>query len=61
MYSPTCYISLILDGVSPVVELTEITLPSLWPVEPFKDFWEEKKLYYCSGDLQIVTSRRNRF
>jgi len=42
MYSPACYISLILDGVSPVVELTEITLPSLWPVEPFKDFWEEK-------------------
>ena len=36
----------------------EITLPSIWPVEPLEDFWEEEKAYLCSGDLQIATSRQ---
>jgi len=36
-------------------------IAEIWPVEHLKNFWKEQKLYYCSGDLQIVTSRRNCF
>ena len=45
----------------PCCRIAEITLQSLWPVEHLKDFWKDQKVYYCSGDFQIVTSRRNRF
>jgi len=41
--------------------IAKVKLLSLWPVEHLKNFLKEQKLYYCSGDLQIVTSRRNCF
>ena len=60
-YSPTCYISSALHGVSPVGGIAEIRLQSLWPVEHLKDFWKEEKVNDCSQDLQLVISHQNHF
>jgi len=62
-YRCTVQLAIFLDFTwsQPCCRIAEINLLSLWPVEHLKNFGKEQKLYYCSGDLQIVTSRRNRF
>jgi len=62
-YRCTVQLAIFLDLAwsQPCCRIAEIKLLSLRPVEHLKKFWKEQKLYYCSGDLQIVTGRRNRF
>jgi len=62
-YRCTVQLAIFLDFTwsQPCCQIAYIKLPSLWPVEHLKNFWKEQKLYYCSGDLQIVTSPGNRF
>ena len=57
MSRPVCCISLTLDGVSLLSNCWDNVTTSLasWT---FERFWEERIAYYCSGDLQIATSRR---